>query len=845
MPTIGWPATLPSGQGFAEFYGYLQHGAAHDYYYDYMWRSDGIGGATTVATNQGGPGATPEYTHDLISRRSEEFIRDHAGAAAAGTTPFYLQVSYTIPHFDLDDIDTAAAMQNLAGDDVFPAGLAQYADASGLSQKEKQHAAMISRMDASVGALRARLEDPNGDGNTADSVLNNTLIMFSSDNGTTPEDGLGPAGVNNPGISGGLKGGKRDLYEGGIRMPSFAYWEGTIAADGSTDMLNDVADFPATAADLAGTNARVGIDGVSILPTLLGQEQAKRRDYLLFENTQDSQMGIKNSDWTLLRGDMKLIKFRDQIDGADDFELYDVAADPNETSPLDLTVPANAALKAELEAIALAEGAAQSNDTYFADFRDWSGADGGSINDGNQWVVTDDPSNSNVGTITSLWSARVRNTGSSDAVAEVTQSTATLGFEVSGVTAVQSVEVGSGMTLTGRNEVRVGEHGVLHLQRATVESNRWVDVQAGGALTGAGTIATNLYNAGTLAAESIPTAGGDFTVAVDFSGIGNEPDKDARYTPLTTTIAQGVVSLDYGPSAGSNLTDRGVTDFPEEFNLAGWASGSDLASAIAGDAFVSLTVAPASGLSVELRSAGFEFWRNGVNSPTGYAIMTSVDGFEAGQELGTTQLTTAGSDNATRLSVAGTAGAATSGPLEVRLYGWGANSTAENGHTHLTAADVGLRFATLAEATFSPVGTFDVAGDFYHLDGGRLAIDVGGLDNSNPVALQFDAVEVAGKVVLAGELALNLLDNFVIREGDQVTFLTGQSISGVFSDLIVTGAGDWQTNLIYGSDSVTARFTAVPEPTAVLLAGLGLGSLGLAWRRRRAGKHGAGGRPND
>ncbi len=822
------PSRCPA-QGYSEFFGYLNHSAAHDYYYDYMWQSSGLNGATTTIANNGGPGGTPEYSHDLASRRTEAFIRD----AAVASDPFYLQVNYTIPHFDLEDIGSAPAMFDLAGNQIFNAGLAQYDGVAGLTDKQQKHAAMISRMDAAVGALVSRLQDPNADGDFSDSILSDTMIIFSSDNGTTPEDGLGNGtnGAKDPRISGGLKGGKRDLYEGGIRMPSFAYWAGHIEAGTNNNVLNDLSDFQATAADLAGTLARVGTDGVSILPTLLGQTQIKQREFLVFENFENSNMGYKNASWTIIRGELKLIKFNDGS-----FELYDVVADPGETSPLDLN--SNATLKSELESLAIAEGAA-APDNYAVQYRDWSGPDGGRISDSSHWSVTDDPGNSSIGSISDTWSAVVRNTGSGDSVATVSQDINVLGFEVSGQTALQTVEVGSGATLNGRNEVRIGEHGKLQLNHATVQSRRWVEVLEGGTLTGQGSVNSNLYNSGTIAAgfdgviSPEPPTGGDFSVAIDFSAIGNEASKDSTYTPLSTTIDQGTVSFDYGPSAGSRLADRGAIDFAEEFNLRNWSTGSSLGAAINDTAFVSLSITPVDGLTVELLNAGFEFWRNGANSPTQYAIMTSLDGFTSGSELATTTLTTGGSiADSIRFAVDGTAGLSTAGILEVRLYGWNANST--TGHTHITAADVGLRFATMMGETLDPAGRLDIAGDLFHLAGGEIEIGFSGIDNSDPDNLPFDFLSVAGEVVLEGDLSLTLLGEFELFDGARFTFLEGNSIVGSFGKVTLNNAEGWAGQLIYDGTSVAVVFSAIPEPTGG--AFLGMLVVGFVLCRRRAGR---------
>ena len=162
-----------------------------------------------------------------------------------------MQVDYTIPHWDIDSIVNA------------PGGYGDYASNAGWTSQQKAYAAMITRMDASIGSLMARLDDPNGDGNHSDSILNNTLVMFTSDNGPSTEDNS-PIDFFN--ANGPFRGGKFELYEGGIHMPAVAYWKGTIAPGTQSSYRTDLTDFMATAADLAGVEAPVGIDGTSLAP---------------------------------------------------------------------------------------------------------------------------------------------------------------------------------------------------------------------------------------------------------------------------------------------------------------------------------------------------------------------------------------------------------------------------------------------------------------------------------------------------------------------------------------------------------------------------------------------------
>ena len=827
-PVITNPGTLPTNQGFDEFYGYLNHSSAHSYYYPQMWQSSGLTSTTVTTPNNGGPGGAAEYSHDLFTRRSEAFIRDNA----TSSQPFYMQVSYTIPHFTLADVDVAPALTNLANQTIYPGGQAQYASNATLTTSEKRHAAMISRMDASIGSLVQRLQDPNGDGNLADSVLANTLIVFSSDNGASPE-GIGATSASSTAVSGGLRGGKRDLYEGGIRMPTVAFWQGTIAPGSSSTITTDVADFQATAAAIAGTKSRVGTDGVSILPTLLGTQGQRDRGGLVFENFENSQLGFKNSDWTVIRDDLKLIKFRDGT-----YELYNVSTDRREQTPLDLSNPSNAIIRTQLEAYAVAQGAGQGNG-YGVAFRDWKGANGAEVTNASNYEVTKEPSAS-VGPIAETWSTWIENRSSSTQSATMSKSMTVLGLEVSGQTHQQEVDVRPGKILNGRNEIRIGEHGKIQLTNGQLKSDRWLDVQVGGVLTGQGRIQADIYNSGTIqpgfdgviASPRPPTAGGDFNVAMSFSAIDNRAVKDDVYAPLTRTTGQAVVSLDYGPSAGSRLTDRGFNDFANEFNLQNWTVGGTLQNAINENAFLSLKVDPVEGLAVELRSVAFDFWRNGVNSPSQYAILTNLDGFNASSALAATSVTTTGSANTTRFQATGT-GLSTTDQLETRLYGWGAGNV--NGHSHFTAADLDLRFSTVVEIPLSPAGILLIEGDLFHTESSIIEMGVGGLDNSNLLAPQFDFLQVAGDVSLIGGLKLFAQDGFALSEDTQINLLQAASVSGRFSSFEATGFGGYNVSLVYGSDSVSVTFSAVPEPSTLLLV-VTCGSWYAAQRRRTRSK---------
>jgi arylsulfatase A-like enzyme len=687
VPTIDAPNSLPNNHGFQTFYGYLSHGAAQDYFYDWMWKTQAgaPNGMTTIANN-GGAGGTPQYTHDLIAAQSEQYIVAHAG----DSQPFYMQVNYTIPHFDIDQISSV------------PGGLGIYANMPWTTQ-QKEYAAMITRMDASVGSLFNKLKDPNGDGNQNDSILSNTLIVFTSDNGASTEDGA-PRDFFT--ANGPYRGGKFEIYEGGIHMPQLAYWNGTIAPGSSTSYRTDLTDFMATAADLAGADAPVGIDGTSLAPILTGQGQMKQRKYLVFE-----QHGVHGDDpdprigrWTVIRQDgMKLIRYDNETQ-----ELFNLSTDPGETSPLSLANPTNLAIAQELEADAIADDVTRGRVQY----RTWSGPSGGSLQTAASWGSPTPPDR--------YWSAVVANTGGSSATAHVSTDITTLGVEVKGTAAMQVVNVPAGKTLTGLNEVRVGNHGRIDLAGGAVASSRWVNVKSGGQIVGQGSVTGDVYNAGTIAPGrtndtaawpvAVPPAlppsnlstATSTVISFDFSGVQDDvPINQASTMSQYLELTHG---LDFGPSVGPRWGGGG-TDKGNELNTIG-ENASSLAQAITGGDYLTFTVNPVSGAGLIPNTVSFNLWRNGGASAKNFAILSSIAGFNSGAALVQATYTDIGSTSVQHtlsapLPVLADADALAR-PIEFRLYAWGA--TAATGNTHITAASLTGRFIGVPSLEFNFAG---------------------------------------------------------------------------------------------------------------------------------------------
>lgn len=683
FPSITDVNSLPTNHGFETFYGYLSHGAAHDYFYDWMWRSDS-GAAIGVVTeaNNGGPGGSPQYSHDLFADQSEQYVAAHAG----DSSPFYMQLNYTIPHWDID------AIANAAG------GYGQYANLPWTS-KQKAYAAMISRMDASIGSLIDRLDDPNADGNNSDSILANTLVLITSDNGPTVEDDTPTDFFDANGV---FRGGKFEIYEGGIHMPALAYWPGTIAAGSTSDYRTDLADFMATAADLAGAEAPVGIDGTSILPTLTGQGRQHEREYLVFEH-----QGAHGADpdprigrWAIVRQDgMKLIHYDNGSE-----ELFDLNSDPGEASPLNLNVGTYALIADELRSAARSETVLRG----VVEYRTYTGPSGGNLQSAANWNGNGRPNE--------YWSATVINNSASSQIAHVTADVTTLGLEVRGVSAEQVVNIHAGSTLTGHNEVRVSANGRVDLSGGTLASNRWVNVRAGGEIRGHGAIVGDVTNEGTIspgqrdddpawpidpppALPPLTLDTGNVTATFfDFNGVQDD-------VPLVATSTQShyievANGLNFGPGVDPRLGNGG-TDAGNEFNISGH-TGTSLNEAIAGGDYVSFTVDPIAGAGVIPSSISFRVWRNGGAAAKNFAILSSIDGFSSGDALAQASYTDTGMSSQHTLTASFPTMAAVADPIEFRLYGWG--GTVATGNTHLNLVSLNGRFLAVPTLEFNFTG---------------------------------------------------------------------------------------------------------------------------------------------
>jgi arylsulfatase A-like enzyme len=197
--------------------------------------------------------------------------------------PFFLYLAYTIPHANNEEKSRSGNGMQVPSD-------APYTDEP-WPQPEKNKAAMITRMDAQIGALMQRLQDLKID--------DNTVVFFTSDNGPHKEGGNDPKFFDS---GGGLRGIKRDLYEGGIRVPMIVRWPGHIKPGRTNAEPFAFWDFLPTAAALAMTNPPGNVDGISFLPALLGKPQTNHHDFLYWEfHEGGSKQAARMGDWKAVR----------------------------------------------------------------------------------------------------------------------------------------------------------------------------------------------------------------------------------------------------------------------------------------------------------------------------------------------------------------------------------------------------------------------------------------------------------------------------------------------------------------------------------------------------------------
>lgn len=287
---LGEPNTTgePNKQGFDYFYGFLNQRRAHSYFPEYLWENN-----KKVILEGNEDQKKTQYTHDLFAEKTMSFLdKNHK-------SPFFLYLPLCIPHGKYEIPDNGI-----------------YSNKEGWTEKQKIYAAMVSKMDETVGRILDRLKKLG--------IEENTYIFFTSDNGAAEVENDWKLFES----SGIYRGMKRDPYEGGIRVPLIAWHPKKIKANTSSDQIGYFADFLPTIADLAGVDPIVKVDGVSISSVLHGKGNKIKERYLYWEF-------YEKKGWRATRfGKWKAIQKNMHKGDQGAIEVYDLENDPSEKNDI-------------------------------------------------------------------------------------------------------------------------------------------------------------------------------------------------------------------------------------------------------------------------------------------------------------------------------------------------------------------------------------------------------------------------------------------------------------------------------------------------------------------------------
>ncbi|HAV63771.1 MAG TPA: N-acetylgalactosamine-6-sulfatase [Verrucomicrobiales bacterium] len=277
----------PRAKGFNQWVGFLDQTDAHDYYPQAIDRYDSVSDFNDRVENLG-----RRYIQDVFNIAMGNSVRINSDFQ------FFLYLPFTIPHANpkLKEKGMQVPTDSPYTAEQWP-------------QPEKNKAAMITRLDQSVGLLRASLEQHR--------VHQDTIIIFTSDNGPHDKGGVDPKFFKS---SGPFRGIKRDLHEGGIRVPMIVWWPGVVEEGQVSDRVWAMWDLMPTLAEVAGAKVPKGLDGISMLPTWTGGKQTNQHDHLYWEfHERGFQQAVRVGDWKGLR-----------LAQSEPIELYNLKSDPAE-----------------------------------------------------------------------------------------------------------------------------------------------------------------------------------------------------------------------------------------------------------------------------------------------------------------------------------------------------------------------------------------------------------------------------------------------------------------------------------------------------------------------------------
>ncbi|MBN8733194.1 MAG: arylsulfatase [Acidobacteria bacterium] len=301
----------PTAKGFDEWFGFFSQTHAHNYYPEHLLENDHeflLRGNSATQRR--------DYAHDVILQRCLRFLE---GPPNAPAKPFFCKLSLTIPHANNE-------MGRDTGNGMEVPDTAPYT-ARNWPAPDKNFAAMITRMDKGIGQILDLLQSRG--------QLDNTLIVFTSDNGPHREGGHNPDFFDD---NGPLRGIKRDLYEGGIRVPAIARWPGHIPAGKVSDQVWAHWDLLPTLASAAGEFAPAGIDGIDMMTAWTGRPNQPQHESLYWEfHERGFQQAVRFGDWKALR-----------LKPGAPLELYNLKTDIGETRN---TAAANPGVVKQAEAL--------------------------------------------------------------------------------------------------------------------------------------------------------------------------------------------------------------------------------------------------------------------------------------------------------------------------------------------------------------------------------------------------------------------------------------------------------------------------------------------------------------
>lgn len=468
----------PTQQGFEKVAGTLVGGFRPTR----LWVEDGNGGMRTVPNQYipgwPGPGLSFKFADDAVTDYAVQFVRDKSQTGEQ----FAAYVALNAPHEPFNWL---------------PMG--QY-ESETWPAVQRQYAAMVTNVDQNVGRILATLEDPNNDGNTSDSIMNNTVVMFASDNGVLwpgHANGFDPEFFNS---NGPFRGEKSNTLEGGVRTPFFVRWDGvTQPGSVNSDFVGSLADVYPTIAELAGQDVPFGLDGRSMASAIAGQGRLATQKPITI-TSRDLHSGLNQASWTVQIGDWKLI----QRMSNKAYELYNITADPGEATNL---ASARADIRSALVQVGALEGAMEETyfstgvstapiNTYLAQYKDWNSNEASANfslaanwSGGTQFTQANGPETKywNTGPA-SNWMAKLANSSAVAKQAAISQNAVVLAMQIEGRGAPMTVDVAAGINIDAYNGVRIETGGTLRLAGGRVKTIGEFEVRRFGRFAGNGVV---------------------------------------------------------------------------------------------------------------------------------------------------------------------------------------------------------------------------------------------------------------------------------------------------------------------------------------------------------------------